>query len=803
MPIAEVTTPAKSLFGRALRIALAAVLLVVAAGIVAPFVTMASYSGRIREALEAALGRRVEFQKLHLTLFSGPGFLLDSVTIGENPRYGLEPFAFVPTLDARLRLDKLILGRIQFSSLRLVDPSLNLVKKDDGTWNVVTLVERLSSPRRVPLSLFPVIEISGGRLNFKLGVRKTTLYISDSDLSIYPERSGKLYLQFSGSPARTDRAGNGFGHFRGTANWYLVPAGRNANQLEANLILDPSNLSEITTLFEGYDIGVHGTISSRVRIEGPATALRLAGELRLEDVHRWDLLPSSGEDWQIRYTGGIDLPAKHLEVQTVPSRGSDHAPVAVQMRVDDFLRSNHWTVAARLADAPAQNVLPLASRMGLSLPPNLSLTGTLNGGISYAGERGLSGEITVNDLSATVPGALPLTAKAATVGISEGRVHLSPTVLQTSTGNTLEATGDYLPDTREVVTTLRLGATPLSTLKSETAAWFGEDPTLGLLTGGEVSGHVTYTHEESNPALWSGQIHFADSTLSPAGLGAPLKHSAGRLTFNDPDFQIDDFSATLASQTLQGSYRHNTKAKPAERLHLQIPSLDISRAEDLLGPTFGKRDFWTRLRFGRYRAPVWLASRDLDGTIDVAALSLGAVPLGSFRSHFLWKGTGIQLTSFLLKLPEGSVQGQGNVNLSGGSPRYRFTSSLAGLSYKGGYVDASGEWQTSGAWTDAARNFRAGGTFSGTDITLSPKDTFSKVSGAFQLSFADGWPDLRLSEVNASDDDGVWTGEATSNGDGTLLFDIQDEGRQRHVVTSLVSGAPAEPAPPASAGNLH
>ena len=121
-------------------------------------------------------------------------------------------------------------------------------------------------------------------------------------------------------------------------------------------------------------------------------------------------------------------------------------------------------------------------------------------------------------------------------------------MLETSTGDTLEATGDYLPDTRQVTTTLRLASMPWNTLRSETVAWFGEDPTLGLLSGGEVSGHVTYTHEESNPALWSGQIQFADSTLSPPGLTAPLTHSAGRLTFNDPDFQIEDFSATLADQ---------------------------------------------------------------------------------------------------------------------------------------------------------------------------------------------------------------------------------------------------------------
>ncbi len=321
MPAAEVKPPAKSLVGRAIRVVLLVALFIVVAGLIAPFITMARYSGQIREALESALGRSVEFQKLHLTLFSGPGFALDNVTIGEDPRFGLEPFAYVPTLEARLRLDKLLLGRIQFSSLRLVDPDLNLVKNPEGGWNVVSLVARLSGPRRVPLNLFPAVEVSGGRLNFKLGVRKTTLYVSDTDLSIYPERSGKLYLQFSGSPARTDRAGNGFGHFRGTANWYLAPASATANQLEANLILDRSNLSEMTTLFEGHEAGVDGTVSSHMRIEGPIANLRIAGDLRLEDVHRWDLLPSSGDDWHIRYAGALDLRTRNLHMLTVqPAR---------------------------------------------------------------------------------------------------------------------------------------------------------------------------------------------------------------------------------------------------------------------------------------------------------------------------------------------------------------------------------------------------------------------------------------------------------------------------------------------------
>ncbi len=205
-------TTVKSRSRRVLRVALLSLLAICFLALIAPLVNARIFAGNIQRQLEFSLGRKIDFDKVHFTLFPSPGFSLENVTIHEDPRYGLEPFASVTSLQARLRIDKLLFGHLRFSTLRLVEPSLNLVKRSDGTWNVVELVERVSAPRRLPINLFPAIEISGGRLNFKFGTRKTTLYIAESDLSIYSERSGKLLIQFSGSPARTDRAGNGFGH---------------------------------------------------------------------------------------------------------------------------------------------------------------------------------------------------------------------------------------------------------------------------------------------------------------------------------------------------------------------------------------------------------------------------------------------------------------------------------------------------------------------------------------------------------------------------------------------------------------
>ena len=228
----------------------------------------------------------------------------------------------------RVRPDKLLFGRIQISSLRLNRPSLNFVKQADGTWNFVELIDRFSSPRRAPLSFFPTVELTGARIDFKLGVRKTTLYLADTDLDLYPERSGRLSIRFAGSPSRTDRSGVGFGHFRGSASWLVNLNDANSNALEADITLDPSNLSELTTLFEGYDIGIHGTVGMRAHLEGPATALRLTGELDLGDVHRWDLLPKQGENWRIGYRGSLDLPQQRFEFETLPSSGKRHSGYA-------------------------------------------------------------------------------------------------------------------------------------------------------------------------------------------------------------------------------------------------------------------------------------------------------------------------------------------------------------------------------------------------------------------------------------------------------------------------------------------
>src|SRR5579864_4103052 len=112
------------------RVILGIGLSVIMLGLLAPYLSADQFRERIREALQAALNRKVEIGAVHFNLFTGPGFSVENVLIGDDAGAGIEPFAHVNTLQARLQLKTFFTGRLSFSRLRLVEPSVNLVKTD-------------------------------------------------------------------------------------------------------------------------------------------------------------------------------------------------------------------------------------------------------------------------------------------------------------------------------------------------------------------------------------------------------------------------------------------------------------------------------------------------------------------------------------------------------------------------------------------------------------------------------------------------------------------------------------------------
>ena len=813
--ISEATpNQSKTRSSRLLLILLFGALAFLALAIIAPFVNAARFSASIKSALEDSLGRHVTFGKVYYRILPVPGFSLEDVTIDEDPRYGLEPFASRSGLEARLRIDKLLTGTVRFASLRLTDPSLNLVKRDDGSWNVVEFVQRMSAPRSSPLNLIPAIQISNGRLDFKLGQRKTIFYIAGADISIYPERSGRVALNFSGSPARTDRAGNGFGALRGSLNWLVTPSSEKANQLEADVTLLPSDLSEITTLIEGHDVGVHGTLSSRAQIAGPLAALKVSGDLRLQDVHRWDLLPSSGDDWRVPYEGTIDLVAHNLNLRTLPQHPGEAVPAALQVKVNDFLAKPTWTLMTSLNQAPLESLLPLARRMGFGVPAGVSLTGALDGVVGFSNSSGFLGEVSIHNTVAKLADIAPISAAGAQIKILPDGLHLEPATLQETGGGTMQVGGDYSWTNQHLSAAITVNGVLIDTLKSTAQAWFGAPPALSAFAGGKegtVTGELHYDNAATTVSLapvhdpqpsptagWSGQFQFSDATLNTPALAAPLKKAQGHVVFDPENFDLSHFSASIEQHPVQGSYRYNQAAKRQEHLHLELQETDFGQIVAALEPAWREPGLLARLPFTKRAIPAWMAARNLEGDLSVARFRVNENQSGPFTTHFLWQGPNLQIVAMNLRLPDAAVNGSGAIDLKARTPAAHLKGTVTGYHWGGGTLDADGELDGSGTGAaETLRSLHAVGRFTGSDLSLSLNEDFEKVSGEFDLTFDSGWPKLHLSKVQAVQHSEDWNGEAESNSDGQLVFDLGNGDRQLHIV-SILSPPPSPAASPAA-----
>jgi hypothetical protein len=784
-----------SLLRRFFKYTIIAAAILVAAGVVAPFINANSYGQRIQGSLEASLGRKVSIGKVRFTLFAGPGFSIEDVTIADDPRYGIEPFAYVPLLIARVRLDRLIQGRVEFAELRLasaggLEPTLNLTKRADGTWNVVELADRLGHQGGF-LSFLPALKISDARLNFKLGDRKSMFYVDNADVAAYAESGAKVRIEFAGTPSRTDRSGPGFSSFEGEANWYRNPTTANPTQLEISADLRQSNLSEMITLVEGYDVGIHGYVSSHLQITGPARALAVRGDLRLDDVHRWDLTPSSGESWNVHFGGVVDLAQNRIQLETIPRPSAKPTPVQLQVRVNDFLTSPYWSVIAQLKNAPAENLLPLSQRLGIGFPEGLTAKGIMNGAIGYASRSGWNGAVALENVTATVPGLPPFNAPSTTVSIAQNQIHLQPSLVESPAGASLLISGDYSPSTRALVIDLNAEDASAPSLSAALTSWFGQPPVVGTFESGTITGHFRYTNTPPEDATWSDEFQVSKGVLTAPGLAAPVRDFSGRVVLNGKDVDVTRFSASIGGESFTGDYHYRAKGVRRERLRISAGAIDLSRIQDLLEPALGPNDFFSRFRFGRRSLPAWLAHRNLEADVAFRNLSIGEKPLGAAEARLLWIGPTITIPVATVHLTQGKIAIAGVVSLSNVHPRYSLSGEVAAIAWKGGLVNLTGNATSSGLGTDILRNLQASGDFDAHDISPVEETRFSNLAGRYTFAFDGGWPNLQLTAIAAEQGDDSWQGTATSDRAGNLNFDLSDGARPLKIATTLIPTAEA------------
>ena len=105
---------------------------------------------RISSSIGSALGRKVALDNARVHLLPRPGFDLEGLVVYDDPAFSAEPMIRAQEVSAAIRLSSLLRGRLEIATLSATEPSINLVRSDDGRWNLASLLERNSQIPAAP-----------------------------------------------------------------------------------------------------------------------------------------------------------------------------------------------------------------------------------------------------------------------------------------------------------------------------------------------------------------------------------------------------------------------------------------------------------------------------------------------------------------------------------------------------------------------------------------------------------------------------------------------------------------------------
>ena len=348
---------------RKLIMAVAVVLGLVVVGVGAALALFDANSFRepIRSQLEKQLGRSVTVGGVGLKIFP-LSIRLDNVGIAESPQFGADQkFAAVKELAVRLSLSALLRKQVNVESIRIVQPEIELIRNEQGKWNIATLGPASGATSSSGSSDVRIkdLQIQDARVAVtdRMNRKPRTVY-PHIDASLRDYAPGKRFT--TAAEVRFDEAGSQ----RLTVHAAGVPS-----DLDGDIALKSVTLPALLAFTGSNSSGVpaaalNGTAKFQTRsgkLNGNGTLDISEKRLKTPAHVEFDLAGDSD-------AGFWSVPSARLKVGalTATAKGEAH------------IKEDPGTIAAELqtSNASLAELLDLASALGVAA--DLSGTGTLN-----------------------------------------------------------------------------------------------------------------------------------------------------------------------------------------------------------------------------------------------------------------------------------------------------------------------------------------------------------------------------------------------------------------------------------------
>ncbi len=358
-----------------------------------PLVNANRYQRQVARSMSESLGRPVHLKNVTLHLLPVPGLTLEDLVVSEDPAFGAEPAIRANTVEATLRLSSLWRRRVEFSTVRFVEPTVNLVRNAQGRWNLADVLLHAShvdtaptAQRRAgPTPRFPYIEATGGRVDVKFADTKLPFSLTDADFALWLRSANRWEVRLRGQPARTDmnitdpgvarlegdleRGGSGAGvlvHLRGS--WHDAPLG------------------EASKIVSGEDWGWRGTVNVDARLAGTLEDAQVATRLTLGSLRRAEFAPAQPFDLQVSCASGVTVQTVSLTNLLCTMPDSAPTPMRLEAAALDLAHPERAAAQLRAEGIPLHWGLLWAALFSPRVPVDLHPQGTLDLNLAHTAE---------------------------------------------------------------------------------------------------------------------------------------------------------------------------------------------------------------------------------------------------------------------------------------------------------------------------------------------------------------------------------------------------------------------------------
>ncbi len=658
--------------------------LVTAAGWLLPsFLSAERYRRRLATGLEQALHRSVTFGAISFRLLPRPGFSIENAVVREDPAFGSEPLARIDRIDCDLRWRSLWHSRLDLARLRLVRPSLNIVRDARGNWNIESLL--LESGFASPPAAPPAgagspagdleLEADEGRLNFKVGADKKPFALTGLTARFDLDRARRLVrFRLAGSPIRTDLPLPTPGVLEFAGEW--TPGKDLEGPLDATLRTRNALLYDWVPIVTGRNPGIYGVLDIEAHVTGSIRTIRLEGQSRLSDLHRWEQIPPSDPmPWVLHFRGEFDRNRGRALVESLDVSFAD-SHLHISGSVDKIPASPELDLVVALERSRLEDLVAMGRRFWTNSGAS-ELSGRLDGLVAIQGpwsERRYAGFLGAKGVLLNTPsGMFPISEVAVRIDAQGARllplrVTLAPRVELAAEGALTRGRGSSRYDL-----VLSAKSVPLRDLLG-----FARAVGVRAVQNLDAQGVGTATFHLAGSA-WplarptlTGHAELRAARLLAPGLTEPLHLPRARILVSGDHVVADPVVAVLGTSVFTGRVEYQGERKYPWTFDVRANNLSLEEGSlwfDVLGhrrpvPLLERLPGLGSFSARRVAASNLFGALNAKGRFAVPALTYRSLALRDFRATVEISGRVIRVTGAKFRAGGGRGQGKAEVDLT-------------------------------------------------------------------------------------------------------------------------------------------